>query len=106
MFSEVLSAAADDGEVHGEGLELRAATDSAVIRSAPRGSAHGLSGLRTEHLWALPDSELDSLVGVVLQLASKAGVDQVPAVATNVRANANLLLLESGGPQTSRGSRR
>ncbi|KAK1866515.1 hypothetical protein I4F81_009031 [Pyropia yezoensis] len=102
-FAASLSRAAEFG---GRATTPRHVSREAVtlaIRSAPRRSAPGPSGLRMEHLWALGDAGRDALVGVVSLLVCETSVTWVPDAAKRALSGADLLLLRKPGGEDADG---
>jgi len=98
-FPAELAKAAAFGAAAAAAPALSAATVTAAIRSLGRDTAPGPSGLRPEHLWALPAAGRDALVSVVRLLAAADTVAALPAPAAYALAGADpLLLVKPGGP--------
>lgn len=83
---------AEEGE---DGVPAEAV--EADIRSAPRGSAPGPSGLRVEHLWALDAGGQANLLRLVQWLAGPDAAAALPPVVASELAEAELLLLRQPG---------
>jgi len=88
-----LEAAATFGRPSGVPSVLPREAVADVIVCAPRGSAPGPSGSRTEHLRALGDEGLAAPAAVVRLLAGEAAERLIPPLAAHALARADLFLL-------------
>jgi len=98
-FPAEMARAAACGALAAATPALSAEAVTSATRSLGRDTAPGPSGLRPEHLWALPASGRDALVAVVRLLAAADSTAELPTPAAYALASADLLLLvKPGGP--------